>query len=55
MTVLRDGAEFANMGWVMGVMTLAFMITMVGWVIWTWMPSRRALHEAAARLPLEED
>lgn len=55
MTVIKDSAEFASLGGLMGFMTLAFMTVMVAWVVWTWLPSRRALHEAAARLPLEED
>lgn len=55
MTVLKEGAQFAGLGWVMGSMTLVFMSVMVGWVVWTWLPSRRATLDAAARLPLEED
>ncbi len=55
MTVLKEGAAMAQMGWLMGVMTIVFTITMVGWILWTWWPSHRAKLEAAARMPLEED
>ena len=54
MTVLKEGAAMAQMGWVMGVMTVAFMSAMTGWIVWTWWPSRAAAMDEAARMPLEE-
>jgi cbb3-type cytochrome oxidase subunit 3 len=51
--VLREGAEMARMGWMMGLTTILFLITMVGWTWWAWLPSNRARLEAAALLPLE--
>jgi len=54
MTVLKEGAAMAQMGWIMGAMTVAFMTAMIGWVVWTWLPSRKAAMDAAARMPLEE-
>jgi cbb3-type cytochrome oxidase subunit 3 len=54
MTVLKEGASMAQMGWMMGVMTVAFMVAMVSWIVWTWWPSRKAAFDAAARMPLEE-
>jgi cbb3-type cytochrome oxidase subunit 3 len=55
MTVLKEGAAMAQMGWVMGVMTVAFMGAMTAWVVWAWWPSNKASMEQAAMLPLEED
>lgn len=55
MTVLKEGAAMAQMGWLMGVMTIAFMAVMTAWIVWTWWPSRREAFEQAAMLPLEED
>jgi len=55
MTVLKEGAAIAGLGWVMGAMTIVFMGIMTAWIVWTWWPSRREMLEAAARLPLEED
>lgn len=55
MTVLKEGAAMADLGWVMGVMTVAFLVAMTAWIVWTWWPSRRAMFERVAMLPLEED
>lgn len=54
MTVLKEGATLATMGWVMGAMTVFFLVAMVAWIAWTWWPSRRDAMDAASRLPLEE-
>ena len=55
MTVLKEAATFADFGILMGWMTVVFTATMTAWIIWTWLPSRRAELEAAAQLPLEEE
>lgn len=55
MTVLKAGAATAQMGWLMGVMTIVFATTMVAWIVWTWWPGHRAALEAASRLPLDEE
>lgn len=55
MTVLKEGTAMATMGWTMGVMTIVFLSAMIGWTVWTWLPSRRLELEAMSRLPLEED
>lgn len=55
MTVLKEGAAAADMGTLMGAMTLVFLVMMTGWIVWTWWPSRRAELEATAQMPLEED
>ena len=54
MTVLKEGAQFATMGWLMGAMTVLFMAIMTAWIVYTWWPSRHALLEAVSRLPLED-
>lgn len=53
--VLKEGASASTLGWLMGVMTVFFMGTMVLWIAWTWLPSRRAHMDEVSRLPLEED
>jgi len=53
--VLHAGAEQAQYGWLMGVTTLVFLSTMVGWAAWAWWPSRRAEMEAASLLPLGDE
>jgi cbb3-type cytochrome oxidase subunit 3 len=54
MTVLKEGATMAQMGDLMGVMTVVFTVVMSAWIIWAWLPSRREAMEAAARLPMED-
>ena len=51
--VLHAGAESARLGWLLGLTTLFFLVTMVGWIGWAWSPGRRVAMEAAGRLPLE--
>jgi hypothetical protein len=55
MTVLKEGAAMAQLGGLMGAMTVVFTAAMTGWIVWTWWPSRRLLLERVARMPLEED
>lgn len=55
MTVLKEGAAFADMGILMGWMTIVFLTMMTAWIVWTWLPSRRAMLDETARMPLEED
>lgn len=54
MTVLKEGAAMASLGGLMGAMTLVFMATMIGWILWAWWPSRTDAMNAAAALPLED-
>lgn len=41
--------------WVMGFMTVAFLVFFLGWVAWAWWPTRRAAMDAAARMPFDDD
>ena len=54
MTVLKEGAAFAELGSLMGFTTLAFTLTMTAWILWAWWPSRKEQLDQAARLPLED-
>jgi len=53
--VLHAGAETAQMGWMLGVTTVVFLTTMIGWGLWAWWPSRSADMEAASLLPLGDE
>lgn len=55
MTVLKEGAAMAELGTLMAWMTVVFTVTMVGWIVWTWLPSRREELEAASRMPFDEE
>lgn len=54
MTVLKEGAALAEMGWLLGVTTAVFMGMMLAWVAWLASPSRNALMEEASRMPLDD-
>jgi cbb3-type cytochrome oxidase subunit 3 len=38
-------------GWVLGVMTLVFLLFFIGWTWWAYAKSNRKAFEEAARLP----
>ena len=52
--VFTAAAESIDNGWIMGVMTLFFLASFSGWVLWAWLPQNRSQIDAAARLPLED-
>jgi cbb3-type cytochrome oxidase subunit 3 len=51
--VLHEGVETARMGWLLGVTTLFFLTTMVGWIVWVWSPGQKVAMEAAGKLPFD--
>ena len=40
---------------VSGIISLVLLVAFVAGWIWIWRPSRRAVFDAAARMPLEDD
>lgn len=52
--VFHAAGQTADLGWLMGVMTVVFIGFFIAWTLWAWAPSNREAMEAAARLPLEE-
>lgn len=52
--VLREAANSVQLGWLLGLMTLVFLIAFVGWTWWAFAPSRRALMEEYGRMPFDE-
>lgn len=54
MMVLKQGAEIARMGDLMGFTTLLFLVVMVAWTVWAWAPGHKKAMDAAANLPLED-
>ncbi len=53
--VINEAREAVMLGWLLGGMTLVFLLAFIGWTAWAWWPSRRAAMDEAARMPLEED
>lgn len=50
----REAANTAELTWLMGVMTAAFLVFFLGWVWWAYAPGRRAIMDEAARMPLTD-
>lgn len=41
--------------WLGSTLTTVFFFTFLAWVWWAFAPSRREQHEAAGRMPLDEE
>lgn len=52
--VLRAAAEAITVGWVLGFMTIVFIVFFLGWVWYVYRPSNKARFEEMARLPFED-
>ena len=50
-TLTRAAADTVQMGWMLGIMTLLFLIFFVAWTVWAYSPQRKEQLEEAARLP----
>jgi cbb3-type cytochrome oxidase subunit 3 len=52
--VLDLAAESVTLGWLLGVMTVFFLISFLGWVWWTYTPGHKAMLDEAAMLPFND-
>jgi cbb3-type cytochrome oxidase subunit 3 len=52
--VLELAAESVRFGWLLGVMTVFFLVSFLAWVWWAYTPKHKAMMEAAARLPFSD-
>lgn len=52
--VTEAAAASAELGWLMGVMTVVFFATFLGWAWWAYRPANRLNMEEAGRLPLND-
>ncbi len=53
--VLGQGAGTVEHAWIMGLVTILFLVVFVGLIGWTYARRNRARMEQAARLPLEDE
>ena len=53
--VYKAAAETTQSGGLLGLTTLLFLGTFIGWVLWAYWPSNRGQMDAYGRLPLEDD
>jgi cbb3-type cytochrome oxidase subunit 3 len=52
--VLNLAAESVTLGWLLGIMTVFFLCSFLGWVWWAYTPRHKAMMEAAALLPFSD-
>jgi cbb3-type cytochrome oxidase subunit 3 len=53
--VLKAAAESVQFAWVMGLMTILFLVVFLGWALWAWQPANRDRMQRAAAMPLEDE
>ncbi|MBW1880099.1 MAG: cbb3-type cytochrome c oxidase subunit 3 [Deltaproteobacteria bacterium] len=53
--VFQAAAEANDLGWLMGVTTILFILSFLGWVWWAYSPSRKAHFEEAGRIPFDDE
>lgn len=49
--VVEAAVQQVELGWLLGIMTVFFLATFLGWVWWAYTPRHREMMEEASRLP----
>jgi cbb3-type cytochrome oxidase subunit 3 len=49
--VLELAAESVSLGWLMGIMTVFFLVSFLAWVWWAYASERKAMMDEAALMP----
>lgn len=52
--LLKEAAGAVSMGWLLGLMTVVFLVTFVAWIWYAWSPANRELMDDAARMPIND-
>jgi cbb3-type cytochrome oxidase subunit 3 len=52
--VLDLAAESVSLGWLMGIMTVFFLVSFLAWIWWAYAPKRRAMMDEAALIPFTD-
>jgi cbb3-type cytochrome oxidase subunit 3 len=52
--VLELAAENVRLGWLMGVMTVFFLVSFLAWVWWVYLPKNKAMMDEAALMPFTD-
>jgi cbb3-type cytochrome oxidase subunit 3 len=50
----NQAADTVMGGWMMGVMTAAFLVFFVGWTLWAYNPSRKDDMDRASLMPFDD-
>jgi len=52
--VLELAAESVRLGWLLGIMTIFFLVAFLAWVWYAYTPKHKALMDEAAMMPFAE-
>ena len=52
--VIREAVASIDAGWVLGIMTVVFLVAFLGWAAWAYAPSRRETMEEYGRIPFSD-
>jgi len=52
--VLNLAAESVELGWLLGIMTVFFLVSFLGWIWWAYAPKHKAMMDEAAMLPFTD-
>jgi cbb3-type cytochrome oxidase subunit 3 len=52
--VINMAAESVTLGWLLGIMTVFFLVAFLGWVWWAYTPRHKEMLEKAAMLPFTD-
>ena len=52
--LIREAAQSVQLGWLLGAVTIVFLVACLGWTWWAYAPSRRHLMEEYGRIPFDE-
>lgn len=50
--VFREASAYVHNGWIMGLMTVLFLVFFAGWTWWAYAKQNRQKFEEAAMLPI---
>jgi cbb3-type cytochrome oxidase subunit 3 len=52
--LISEAGRQSELGWIMGIMTVLFLGSFLGWTWWAWSARNRQAMEEAARMPLND-
>jgi cbb3-type cytochrome oxidase subunit 3 len=52
--LFNEAAQTVSGMWIMGVMTLAFLVFFVGWAVWAYHPARKDDMDRASMMPFDD-
>ncbi len=53
-TLLREAAGSVQGGWILGLVTVLFILSFLWWLWYAYAPAHKEMMEEAARMPLDD-